>query len=53
MVKGESGPTFITPQYLASCTFAKMTSGVHHGGTIHEVMGTLIDSVQDIFPWFG
>jgi hypothetical protein len=52
MVKGE-GIMFISPENLARFTFAKMTSGLHHGSTIHEVMATVIDSVQDIFPWFG
>ena len=30
-----------------------MTSEVHHGHWKHELIGTMIDNVQDVIPRFG
>jgi hypothetical protein len=38
---------------LAEAVFSKCASGVHHGHWKHELIGLVVDQVQDIVPWFG
>lgn len=43
----------VSAEELAEAVFSKCTSGVHHGHWKHELIGLVVDSVQDIVPWFG
>ena len=43
----------VSADELVEAVFSKCTSGVHHGHFKHEIIGLLIDSIQDIVPWFG
>ena len=42
-----------TPENYVKHAFSKCTSGVHHGWTNHEIMGLVIDQIQDLVPSFG
>lgn len=46
-------PMSVTPEQLVEACFNKCTSGVHHGHWKHELVGLIIDNMEDLLPWFG
>jgi NAD(P)-dependent dehydrogenase (short-subunit alcohol dehydrogenase family) len=39
-----------TPEHFVKCGFAKVTSGVHSGYFVHELIHTFLTNMQDIWP---
>jgi len=39
-----------TPEHFVKCGFSKVTSGVHSGYFVHELIHTFLTNLQDIWP---
>lgn len=51
MTKNEKTSLFtVTPEHYVKCGFSKVTSGVHSGYFVHEIMHTIVQNMKDVLP---
>lgn len=50
---GTSNPLMTDPDTCMKHVYSKCTAGVQHGWFNHEVLGTFVDNVCDLWPGFG